>query len=161
MPANPAFGHSTLHLTAAHKGSYEVDTADFAAVKSATQACHPLVQITEITGAASGLRAVIECPVKTMNLALETDNPEHHPSETWQIDTGPIAVPDLSKHYDRASDCISLGFVAINNLQPGAADFVTEQPTALPFHPGVNVLHFSRPYSVPATSRLIAIPPPA
>ena len=95
-----------------------------------------------------------------MNLAIETDNPTHHPAGTWQIDTGSVAVPDLSRRYERASDAISLGFIAINNLQPGQADFVAEQPTSLPEHPDIKVLHYSTPYTVPAISRLIAIPPP-
>ena len=42
-----------------------------------------------------------------------------------------------------------------------AADFVVEQPTPLPDHPEIKVLHYSTPISVPAVSRLIAIPPPS
>jgi hypothetical protein len=156
------FGPPTLRLRKA-VDPYEVDVGDFEAVRRATEALHQLVQVTEIrseTVDGAGLRAVIECPVKTMNLAIETDNPTHHPAGTWQIDTGPVAVPDLSRRYERASDAISLGFIAINNLQPGQADFVTEQPTSLPEHPDIKVLHYSTPYTVPAISRLIAIPPP-
>ena len=123
-PASSPFGPATLRLTTA--AGYEVDVGDFAAVKAATEACHPLVQVTEMTGAADGLRAVIECPVKTMNLAVETDNEEHHPAGTWQVDTGPVAVPDLSRRYERPSDAISLGFIAINNLQPVSAHHRTE-----------------------------------
>ena len=125
-PASSPFGPATLRLTTAV--GYEVDVGDFAAVKAATEACHPLVQVTEMTGAADGLRAVIECPVKTMNLAVETDNEEHHPAGTWQVDTGPVAVPDLSRRYERPSDAISLGFIAINNLQP------VSSPRSCPSH---------------------------
>eukprot|EP01045_Picozoa_sp_COSAG04_P009709 COSAG04_NODE_571_length_12539_cov_4.874437_9_plen_240_part_00 len=182
-PASSPFGPAALRLTTA--AGYEVDVADFAAVKAATEACHPLVQVTEMTGAAAGLRAVIECPVKTMNLAVETDNEEHHPAGTWQVDTGPVAVPDLSRRYERPSDAISLGFIAINNLQPvsahdplaqaaaaldltcrpfvawldggcgacqEAADFVIEQPTPLPDHPEIKVLHYSAPIPPPSYS---------
>ena len=157
------FGTPTLRLSRAPADAYEVDVDDFEAVRRATVACHQLVQVTEIRGEAdgAGLRAVIECPVKTMNLAIETDNAQHHPAGTWQVDTGPVAVPDLTRRFERASDAISLGFIAINNLQPHQADFVTEQPTPLPAHPEIQVLHYSHPITVPATSRLIAIPPPS
>ena len=65
-----------------------------------------------------------------MNIALESSQPAHHPAQVWQTDTGPVCVPDLSRRYSRPSDAISLGFVAINNLQPDNADFVTEVRTA-------------------------------
>ena len=57
-PASSPFGPATLRLTTAV--GYEVDVGDFAAVKAATEACHPLVQVTEMTGDAAGLRAVAE-----------------------------------------------------------------------------------------------------
>jgi hypothetical protein len=53
-----------------------------------------------------------------MNIAHESANHEHHPPGTWQTDTGPVAVPDLSAYNpDSPADCIQLGFIAINNLQ--------------------------------------------
>jgi hypothetical protein len=54
---------------------------------------------------------------------------------------------------------MSLGFVAANNRQPGAADFVLEQPTSI--GGGRAVLHYSAPYSMPAINRLYALPLPA
>ena len=47
--------------------------------------------------------------------------PEHHPAGVWQVDTGPVAVPDLTRRYERPIDAISLGFVTINNIQARAA----------------------------------------
>ena len=55
---------------------------------------------------------------------------------------------------------MSLGFVAINNLQPDNADFVIEQPTPHPTAPAIEVLHYASPYTLPATNRLFTFAPP-
>ena len=121
-----------------------------------------------------------------MNLSLEggADGTGTHEAGVWQVDTGPVAVPDLSKRYEPAVACVSLGYIATNNRQSvrtlprlvsdavgplttlllfapawqEAADFVLEQPTAGPG--GEQVLHFSTPYSAKATNRLFAVPLP-
>ena len=54
----------------------------------------------------TGLRAVIECPTKTMNIEPKR--------RLYQVDTGPVAYPDLSKLYDPPIDCLRLAFVAFN-----------------------------------------------
>jgi hypothetical protein len=52
-----------------------------------------------------------------------------------------------------------MGFIAINDIQSEAADLVLEQPTAID-GADVDVMHFSSPFTLPATSRLLCIPPP-
>ena len=101
------------------KGAYELPIEDFAAVHAATADAIPLVSQTEIADASSGLRAIIECPVKTMNLSLEggADGTGTHEAGVWQVDTGPVAVPDLTKRYEPAVACVSLGYIATNNRQ--------------------------------------------
>ena len=106
------------------------------------------------------MRCLIECPVKTMNIAHETSDPAHHPAGTWQTDTGPIALPDVTLRFARPSDAIALGFTAINNLQPNNADFVSEVLLAVPGGEGVKTMHFGSPHSVKATNRIICVPPP-
>jgi hypothetical protein len=101
-----AFGVPTLRLREA-QAVYQLPLDDFDAVAEATRNCVPMVQQTEVRGS-DGLRAVIELPVKTMNIAQQTSMPSHHPARTWQTDTGPVAVPDLSRHHARASDALSL-----------------------------------------------------
>jgi hypothetical protein len=79
-----------------------------------------------------------------------------------QTDTGPIALPDLAARHERASDALSLAFIAINNIQLEAADLVVEQPTAVQ-HKGdepLTVMHYSSPFNLPVTSQLLCIPPP-
>lgn len=101
------------------KRAYEIPIDDFDAVHAATAAAIPLVSQTEIADARSGLRAIIEFPVKTMNLSLEggRNATGTHDAGVWQIDTGPVAVPDLTKRYDPVVACVSLGYIATNNRQ--------------------------------------------
>lgn len=87
----------------------------------ATKAFYPIVAQTEIQNKKTGLRAIIEYPVKTMNTCLEQN--------TYQVDTGPLAFPDLTQRYERYVDGISLAFIAFNKLHK--ADFILEVPTLI------------------------------
>ncbi len=138
------------------EAAYPIPTDQFEPAAQATDAGHALVGQTEIADAGTGRRAMIEYPVKTMNLSRDG-----FPDSVWQIDTGPVGVPDLSRDYDPPISAFSLGFIAIISRLPGAADFVIEQPTSLPPpNEGVQVLHYSGPFSRRATNRLAGIPPP-
>ena len=118
-------------------------------IRDATAAALPLVTQTEIANKDTGLRAVIECPTKTMNVSID--------KRLYQTDTGPVAYPDLSKRYDPQIECLSLAFVAFN--APDFADFVVEQPTPVQEDAGTKceVYHYSNPFSVPATNRVLAL----
>mgnify|MGYP001042007237 CR=1 FL=1 len=91
------------------------------AILAATYACVPLVSQTEIWNEQTQLRAIIECPIKTMNTKRE--------GNLYQVDTGPIAFPDLTTRYERHIEGVALAFVAFN--APDFADFVVEVPTAI------------------------------
>ncbi|HOF41377.1 MAG TPA: hypothetical protein PLD73_14995 [Candidatus Hydrogenedentes bacterium] len=118
-------------------------------IQSATAAAIPIVTQTMLRNEETGLRAIIECPTKTMNVSLE--------KRLYQVDTGPIAYPDLSKRYDPPIDCFSLAFIAFN--APGFADFVVEQPTPVLVdgEETAQVYHFSSPFSMPAQNQLFAL----
>lgn len=110
----------------------------------------PIVAQTEFANSETGLRAIIEYPVKTMNTIRQ--------SSTYQVDTGPVAWPDLGQRGKRFIDTLSLAFVAFN--APHFADFVIEEPTgaeAAMATEGVQVYHYSRRVSLAATNRLYAI----
>lgn len=118
-------------------------------IRDATAAAVPLVTQTEIANKETGLRAVIECPTKTMNVSLET--------KSYQVDTGPVAFPDLATRHDPEIGCLSLAFVAFNAAD--FADFVVEQPTPV-MEDGVaksDVYHYSNPFSLPAANRVLAL----
>ena len=118
-------------------------------VRDATAGAVPIVSQTEIRNPDTGLRAIIECPVKTMNVSLER--------RMYQVDTGPIALPDLSQRPDPLIDGLSLAFIAFN--APHFADFVIEQPTPV-IEEGselCQVYHYSNPISFPAMNILLAV----
>ena len=54
-----------------------------------------------------------------MNISLD--------KKRYQVDTGPVAFPDLTRRFEVAIDCLSVAFVAFN--APHFADFILEQPT--------------------------------
>ena len=153
------WGESNLQLWPA-SGRYAIPTDQFEPAVRATEAGDGLVAQTEISDPATELRAVIEYPVKTMNVSRD-GLPNQDGQSVWQIDTGPVGVPDLSKRYDPPISAFSLGFIATISRHPDAADFVLEQPTSLPPpNDAVQVLHYSKPFSFRATNRLVGIAAP-
>lgn len=109
----------------------------------------PIVTQTEIVNKELGLRAVIECPCKTLNLNAS--------KKLYQTDNGPIALPDLSKRYEPQIDSLSLAFIAFN--VPHFADFVVHVPT--PIESGgkeiAKVNHYSKLLTLDTTNRLFAV----
>lgn len=84
-----------------------------------TAAGIPIVTQTEIWNEQTGLKAVIECPCKTMNIS--------HVKKVYQVDNGPVALPDISKVHSPEISSLSMAFIAFNT--PDFADFVIEGPT--------------------------------
>lgn len=125
----------------------ELDTWE--KIRDATAAGIPIVTQTEFQNPDTGLRAVIECPCKTMNIS--------HPKKIYQVDTGPVAFPDLSKLYDLQIDCLNLAFIAFNT--PHFADFVIEAPT--PIIDGekevATVYHYSKMVTMNAKNKILAL----
>ena len=75
----------------------------------------------------------------------------------YQVDTGPIAFPDLTKRYDPQIDCLQLAFIAFN--APHFADFVVEQPTPV-IEDGqekCKIYHYSSPFSMAAKNVVLAV----
>jgi len=118
-------------------------------IRDATAAAIPIVTQTELENEETGLRAIIECPTKTMNVSIE--------KQLYQVDTGPVAHPDLSKRYEPPIDCLSVAFIAFN--APDFADFVIEQPTPVVVdgEEKTKIYHFSSPFSIPAKNRILAL----
>ena len=130
-----------------HEGKHVQALNTWEEIRDATALGVPLVSQTELVAPDTSLKAVIECPVKTMNISLE--------KEMYQVDTGPIAFPDLKQKPDRLIDCLSLAFVAFN--QHDFADFVIEQPTPV-FESNeeiCSIYHYSNPISLSATNRIL------
>ena len=121
----------------------------FERIRDATAAGLPIVTQTEIRNDKTGLRAVIECPTKTMNISLA--------KKMYQVDTGPIAFPDLTRRFDAPIDCLSVAFVVFN--APHFADFILEQPTPVVENgqEKCKIYHFSSPFSLPAKNVVLAL----
>lgn len=119
-----------------------------AAVREASAQWRAIVARTEISYEHSAMRAIIEYPVKTINI--------HHERDLYQIDTGPVAFPDLTRGLDDAAEGLSLAYVAFN--VESFADFVIEAPTQIQGEGGAvcNVHHYSRLSSLPAKNTLWA-----
>lgn len=121
----------------------------FEKIRDATAAGIPIVAQTVFQNDETGLRAVIEAPCKTMNI--------NHPKKLYQVDTGPIAYPDLSKAYEEQIDCLSLAFIAFN--QDHFADFVIEAPTSIleSDKEVATVYHYSKIATIKVKNRIFAI----
>jgi hypothetical protein len=115
-----------------------------AAILQATYDNFPLVSQTEIRDDSTQQRAIIECPIKTMN-TIRAKN-------TYQVDTGPVAFPDLSTKPEHWADHIALAFVAFNVAH--FADFVIEAPTAVGQE---MVYHYSKLVTLEAENRIYAV----
>lgn len=108
----------------------------------------PLVFRTQIAHGGTGLRAVIEAPVKTMNIDVD--------GQKYQVDTGTLCLPDLSCRHEPVINCLKMAFVAFNG--PCHADFITEEPTNVidDGHECVQVLHYSGRTRMPAQNVSLA-----
>lgn len=138
------WGGQVYHLAEAD-GAEELASVD--QIIEATHAFRPIVAQTEIWNIETGRRAVIECPVKTMNT--------HRGRKLYQVDTGPVALPNVLRRYENSAESLFLAFVAFN--APHFADFVIETPTALKAAGAdASVYHYSRRVSVEAKNRLYA-----
>ena len=114
-------------------------------IVKASMAGKPLVGRLELTSDDGALHAEIEFPIKTMNA-----NDTHW---QYQVDTGPIGLPDFSADVDMHIKRLSPAFVAYN--VDSSADFVVQQPVASPEN-GSAVTHYSRPISLAAKTSVIS-----
>ncbi|MBI2825517.1 MAG: hypothetical protein HYX69_12610 [Planctomycetia bacterium] len=92
----------------------------------------------------------IDYPIKTINYSER--------ERVYQVDTGPIPLPDLSTQrlnaVERQVDCFDLAFVAFNS--PAWAEAIVNVPT--PAGNGVSVNHYSRTRRIePARNALVEV----
>ena len=122
------------------------------AIREATHAGLPLVAQTEIKRPGDGQRAIIEYPVKTININDERD--------MYQVDTGPVLWPEPSAKGTPIPEILLPAFVAFNI--PGFADFVIMAPTPVPGDgsESCRVYHYSRLETISCENRLYAIEEP-
>jgi len=106
------------------------------AIVDATLRNVPLVSRTELWCDERRVRAVVDCPIKTMNV-----NPGTH---MYQVDTGPMLYPDFTSSAVRRIEWLLPAFVAYNRVD--RAEFVIQAPTPVPDDGDemLKVMHYSR-----------------
>jgi len=119
------------------------------AIVAATLKGLPLVGRTEIHDEASGGRAIIEYPVKTMNV--------NDLKNMYQVDTGPLAFPDFTAAAERPIDRMELAYVAHN--RPDEAYFIVQRPTPIVVDEAevCDVCHYSDIRHLPAENTLMSL----
>ena len=86
---------------------------------AATMAYDPIVARTEVWSDDGRMRATIEYPIKTMNVALDEGR--------MQVDTGPVIFPDLAAAVEPEIERLHWAFVCYNTDH--VAEFVLRGPT--------------------------------
>ena len=109
---------TSLHFTVRSFPSATVLQTDEAAVE-ATMKELPLVAQTEIWDEQRQMRAIIEYPVKTMNF--------HPERQRFQVDTGPLLLPDFTSDAEERIEWFDLAHVVYNTFD--RAEFIIHQPT--------------------------------
>lgn len=134
---------------------YEIcEAASWHPLETARQICDEyrtqalLVAQTEIEVAGSSLTAVIEYPIKTLNINQE---------KTWyQVDTGPVLFPEPVEKGTPVEEGFALAFAAFN--APHFADFILEKETRQPEAAGGGrVIHYSERQSLQARNLILLI----
>jgi hypothetical protein len=92
-----------------------------AEIRDATLENVPLVARTEIADERTRRRAVLEYPVKTMNV---TRDPAR-----FQVDTGPVIVPDFASAAEHVVEQFDVAHVVYNRFD--RAEFILRRPTPL------------------------------
>ncbi len=141
---SPRFDHLVIQLCEAEADDCEDDEE----VVSVTLHGLPIVGITTIRDEATSREAVIEYPIKTMNV--------NDIDAIWQVDTGPALFPDLTADASRPIERFDLAFIAYSRLD--RAEFILQVPTPVASGDGeVLVPHYSQTRKLAATNRIVAL----
>ena len=119
-----------------------------AAVNEATDDNVPLIGRTRISEPERGLSYVLEYPIKTMNFRPE--------NSSFQVDTGPLLVPDFDSGEAKAIDRLEMAHIAYNRFD--YAEFILRRPTPISDEQGrepARVLHYSEVRESPAVTEIL------
>lgn len=112
-----------------------------------TLANYPLNGRTEISDDSGKLRAIIEFPIKTMNVNDQT--------LMYQVDTGPILLPNFESKKERMVERFDLAYIAYNRTDE--AYFVVLEPTPIKDGSPDKVSHYSKVFGTKAKNSIIAL----
>ena len=137
------FLDATFHVDMADADLLDDDKA----VVEATLANRVVNGRTEIADEAGRYRAMIEFPVKTMNV--------NDIRWMYQVDTGPILLPDFASQHERMIERFQLAFVAYKRSDE--AYFVIQEPTPVVKGRPEKVSHYSRVIRMDAANSVVAL----
>ena len=115
-------------------------------VVEATLGGRQVVAVTFLEDARSGVRATIEYPVKTMNVARTPDR--------FQVDTGPLILPDFASTAVRGVDRLDLAHVVY--WRRDTAEFVVRKPVPVAEGAAITVTDYSEIRVLEATNHILA-----
>ncbi|MGI5819298.1 MAG: hypothetical protein ACOX9R_14510 [Armatimonadota bacterium] len=121
-------------------------------IVEATLANRRLVGRTELLGEAGESVARLSYPIKTINV----NDPASSPGGDWiyQVDTGPIIVPDPRRQAERAVEALDLAFIAWNAR--GWGELIVLTPTRLN-HSDDCAGHYSRISPIATRNEIFAL----
>jgi hypothetical protein len=120
-----------------------------AEIVKATAENLPLVGRTEVRESKTSPRFVLEYPIRTMNFQPKTNS--------FQVDTGPLLMPDFKIAAKKSIDRLEMAFIAYNRLD--RAEFLIRRPTPVLDKDGkelCKVLHFAESRELPAKTEILA-----
>jgi len=121
---------------------------DSAEIVQATLNNEPLVGQVTVLDARDQPRALLEFPIKTMNV--------NDIEDLFQVDTGPVLLPELEWHGEHILEGVNLAFVAFNGF--ASAEFIVQQPTPVSSTPdAVVVYHYSRTLVLPTRNSIVCL----
>lgn len=121
--------------------------ADDRAIYEATLANESLIARTELYDEASGTRATLEYPIKTMNVLPA--------GPRFQVDTGPLLLPDFSSTAARLIERFDLAHVVYHRFDQ--AEFVLRRPVAVAGEAGPAVTDYSVIQTFPARNTIFSV----
>jgi hypothetical protein len=92
----------------------------------------------------AGYKVLLEYPVLTLNTS------DRH--GFFQVDTGPVIYPEITRRTRRVADSFRLAFVAFNSAD--WTEFIVQKPT--PVGRGLSVNHYSETVQIDCTNSLYA-----
>jgi len=144
-PVEPRFQEVRFQIRPA-RNVQQLDHVD--AIIKATLQGLPLVGRTEICDKATGYRAIMEYPVKTINV---------RPSgNVYQVDTGPVAFPDFDAEAERLVDRMELSYVAYNRDCEAHFIILRATPVTVRDKEVCRVCHYSEFRRMPAKNVLMS-----
>lgn len=109
----------------------------------------PLIARTHLQHTDAHLSAVLEYPIKTMNVCELT--------KRFQVDTGPLLIPDFTSQAKLPVERFQLAHVVYNTYT--AAEFVVRQPTPVVVDGKevTKVMHYGKIVTLPARNELFCV----